>query len=142
MKNMVEFKTEHYGDYKHNCEEHGYNAIVISGPIMGSRDVRFGRLIQVRKKSGAFGSDTILIREPNGTLSSHHNQAFFSVADEFKPNYEKAMKKQDALGHDKKGDEYSIQGHNPASGFVVEGLDDTDGKTYAMAMTIKTTEND
>lgn len=35
-----------------------------------------GYVVQVRKKAGAFGSDMILLRHPDGALVRHENQSF------------------------------------------------------------------
>lgn len=132
---MIKFSTQHWGSHKSNAEEHGYKSIVISGPIQGEEGVRFGRLIQVRKKSGAFGSDTILIREADGNLHSFHNMSFFSVAEEFLPLYEEAMKKVIEEDYDNVSIAYSIKNKKPAAGFVVEGLDDINDEVYSMSIT-------
>jgi hypothetical protein len=135
---MLEVRREHIGTFHRNVEELGFKTLVITGPIQGKKDVRFGRLIQVRKKSGAFGSDTVLIREPDGTLQSYHNMGFFSIKEEFLPLYELEMKEVDNKIIDTEETEYNITGKNPAKGFIVNGLDDTEGETYIC--TIRVTE--
>lgn len=125
--------SSHWGNYTHNIETLGYKALVITGPIQGQDGLRFGMVVQVRKKSGAFGSDTVLLREADGKLESYHNMGFFSVALDFLPIYEKAM--MEVANVDKEGATYSIMGRNPASGFVVEGLDDTNGDVWSIAIT-------
>ena len=142
MKNKrIQFETAHWGNYNHNVEKLGYKALVITGPIQGQKEPRFGRVVQVRKKSGAFGSDTVLLRESDGSLQSYHNMGFFSVAQEFLPLYENAMKEVDENNIDNIGDTYDIMGKNSAKGFIVEGLDDTDGKLYSFAITVKTEQD-
>jgi hypothetical protein len=131
----MEVTPEHFGDYKSNSEEFGYGTIVISGPIQGRKNLEFGRLIQVRKQSGAYGSDTVLIRQSDSKLYSYHNMGFFSVKPEYQEMYEEAMKYSDDQKIDNIGDTYDIQGVNPASGFVVNGLDDTNGKIYSFTIT-------
>ena len=128
---ILKVTPEHFGNYKHNSEEFGYGTIVISGPIQGKKDLEFGRLIQVRKKSGAYGSDTILIRQSDGKLYSYHNMGFFSVKPEFSDIYEESMKYSDDQKIDNIDDSYDIQGNNPAIGFIVYDLDDTNGETYS-----------
>ena len=63
------------------------------------------------------------------------NMGFFTVAKEFLPMYEEAMKEVDERNIDKEGDTYNIMGKNPASGFVVNDIDDTDGKIYSFTIT-------
>jgi len=135
---MEKFKAEslHWKDFKRNAEDFGYGTIVITSKIQGKKDLAFGRIVQVRKKSGAFGSDTILLRQSDGLLYSYHNMGFFSVDPEFTEQYEEAMKYSDELKKDKIGDTYDIMGVNPASGFIVDGLDDTNGKIYSFAITV------
>ncbi len=134
----IQFETKHWGRYTSNVDELGFKALVITGQIMGKKEPNFGRVIQVRKKSGAFGSDTVLLRESDGGLQSYHNMGFFSVADEFLPIYENAMKEVDEKNIDKEGDGYTIEGKNEATGFIVHGMDDTDGKSYSFAIAVKT----
>jgi len=136
IEKKMQFETSHWGKLAYDVDELGFKSLVITGPIQGQKSVHFGRLIQVRKKSGAYGSDTVLIRESDGILRSYHNMGFFTVSDEFLPLYEKAMKRVDEKNADKEGDEYTIEGNNPAVGFVVNDLDDTDGKIYSFALTI------
>ncbi len=119
---MIKFDTSHLGDFKHNAEEFPYKTIVISGPIQGDDRVRFGYIIQIRKKSGVFGSDTILLREADGLLHSFSNVSFFSVAEEYLPLYEEELKASYDL--DKEGYAYNIQGRNTAIGYVIFGYDD------------------
>ncbi len=138
--NRIQLDTSHWGKYTSNVEELGYKALVITGPIQGQKEPRFGRVVQVRKKSGAFGTDTVLLRESDGSLQSYHNMGFFSVSENFLPLYETAMKQVDDRNIDNSGDTYDIMGKNPATGFIVEGLDDTDGKWYSFALTVKTDE--
>lgn len=138
--NTVQFDVKHWGKHTSNVEKLGYKALVITGPIQGQSHPRFGRLIQVRKKSGAFGSDTVLLRESDGCLRSYHNMGFFSVDEEFLPLYESAMKNVDEMNVDNLEHSYSIEGKNGATGFVIDGLDDTNGETYCFGIRI-TEEN-
>lgn len=131
----MQFDTSHYGEYKQNAENFGYNAIVITGPIMGKKDVEFGRVVQVRKKSGAYGSDTVLLRRADSSLHSYHNMGFFSVSKDYLPLYEEAMKECDDKKLDTGDNTYNIMGNNAVKGFVVEGLDDTNGKVHSFAVT-------
>lgn len=124
MSNKIEFHISHLGEYYSNVENFGYKALVIAGPIQNKK-LSFGRLIQVRKKSGILGSDTVLLRESDGSLRSYQNMGFFSIVDEFLPLYEKEMREVDNKNIDKEESSYNINGRNTAKGFVVEGLDDT-----------------
>jgi hypothetical protein len=134
---QIEFMVSHWGKLIQDWEQIGHNAIVLTGPIMGRENPEFGRVVQVRKGSGAFGSDTVILRCSDGSLSSHHNQGFFTIAPEHSKIYSDAMKKVDDLEMDQMGATYSIQGNNPASGFVVNGLDDVQGERYSLAITVQ-----
>tara|TARA_R110000851_G_scaffold286208_1_gene440094 strand:- start:42 stop:458 length:417 start_codon:yes stop_codon:yes gene_type:complete len=131
-----EFKIEkqHLGQFRMDSEKHGFNSIVISGACQGDvKDYQMvGRIIQVRKDSGAYGSDTILIRLMDGDIMSFENQSFFSVATEFKEYYESILDKE----LDEPNREYSIFGNHKATGFVVNGMDCTDGKLKSMTINI------
>lgn len=137
MKN-VEYDISHNGRLVMKVEELGYKALVLTGMIQGQSGIRFGRVIQVRKKSGAYGSDTVLLRESDGMLQSYHNMMFFTIKDEFIHLYEEAMKNVDEQNIDDISHEYSIMENNPAVGFVVEGLDDTNGALYSFVIKSET----
>jgi hypothetical protein len=55
-----------------------------AGNLRGERGWQsyIGYVAQVRKKAGAFGSDMILLRHPDGTMMRHENQSFFRMSDE------------------------------------------------------------
>lgn len=131
--------NEHWGEFVMNVERLGFNALVITSMIVGTKDLHFGRVVQVRKKSGAYGSDTVLIRLSNGKLQSYHNMGFFIPKKEYAAMYEAQMKTTDERKLDTGENEYSIEGKNKAKGFVVEGLDDTNGAVYSFA--IEKTDN-
>lgn len=54
-----------------------------AGNIRGERGWHFyiGYVVQVRKKAGAFGSDMVLLRHPDGTLMRHENQSYYRMDD-------------------------------------------------------------
>ncbi len=53
----------------------------ITGPQAGNSDLTryVGYVVQVRLKAGAFGSNCIFMRHPDGVLMTHENQSFFAV---------------------------------------------------------------
>lgn len=53
---------------------------VTTGPQMGgSLESRVGYCVQVRKGRGAYGSNVVFLRHPNGGLTTHENQSFFGL---------------------------------------------------------------
>jgi hypothetical protein len=44
-------------------------------------DMYIGYVVQIRKQAGAFGSDMVLLRHPDGQLRRHENQFFFGLDD-------------------------------------------------------------
>jgi len=54
-----------------------------AGNLRGERGWQkyIGYVVQVRKKVGAFGSDIVLLRHPDGKLGHHENQSFFRMND-------------------------------------------------------------
>jgi hypothetical protein len=129
----MKVKREHLGGYKFNVEDFGFNNIVVA-ILLG--DMEFGRLVQVRKKSGCFKTDTVFVRVAGGELKSYQNCGFFNIDREYLHLYENEMADTEL---DEPGGTYSLTGKNPATGFVVEGLDDTFGEEshFSMAITIK-----
>lgn len=134
----VIFHASHWGPaFTQKAEQIPFKSLVLTSPLQGiNHEPQFGRIVQVRKNSGAFGSDTILLRGSDGKVHSYHNCTMYLIREEVLPIYEEAMKWCDEQNFDKDGDEYSIQGQNPATGYVVHGLDDTDGEIYSFAITL------
>lgn len=90
---------------------------VLSGLINPTLEQKLGILVQVRQEQGAFGSDVVLIREQDGTLSSHHNQSFWIIPDEYKDELDELF--QDVYKDDADLQEYSIEGKENVKGFLV-----------------------
>ena len=93
----------------------------ITGPIAGPQGNDLARMVgyivQVRLKAGAFGSDIVLMRCPDGVLARHENQFFFAV------NEEQKQKIID-LFEDKTKEDYSspytLGGEYPETGKVIQ----------------------
>lgn len=90
---------------------------VLSGLISPTLEQKVGRLVQVREGQGAFGSDVVLIRESDGVLSSHHNQCFWLIPEEFYPELD--IKFKNVYQDDADKHEYSIEGKEKVKGFLV-----------------------
>jgi len=89
----------------------GYNQIVACRSPDG-----LGRVVQVRKRRGQFGSDQIFIRNPNGELNPWENQGVFSIKDEFLNLYEDLFTD---TYLDVPDTEYTIVGKEPETGFII-----------------------
>ena len=133
------FKIEHehidFESFTMDSEKHGFNTIVIATTCSNSYSplIRIGRLVQVRKDSGCFGTDTILIRMANGKLQSWENVTFCTVSENYKKLYESFFKKVEI---DEPDIEYSICNKLQAIGFIINGMDCTEGKTHSFDMCI------
>ena len=89
---------------------------VHSGPMSCNMNGIIGRVVQVRKGTGVFGTDTVLVREQNGILSSHVNQFFFIIPDKYKAELDEKFKGIPEDDADKV--EYTICGKDPVLGFL------------------------
>lgn len=76
-----------------------------------------GRVVQVRKKAGAFGSNLVFLRHLDDSLSTHENQSFFRVdsfwLDKLKELYAD-------LTVEDYSQPYTIAGKYPETGKVIE----------------------
>lgn len=90
---------------------------VLSGLISPTLEQKVGRLVQVRQGQGAFGSDVVLIRESNGSLSSHHNQCFWIIPEQYSEELDDLFK--NVYQDDSDEHEYSIEGKEKEKGFLV-----------------------
>jgi len=79
-----------------------------------------GYVVQVRKKAGAFGSDMVFIRHPDGSLTTHENQSYCGLSpeiiEEIKKLYPDGMIEED-MEYD---GPYSINGKHPRVGKIIE----------------------
>lgn len=116
-----ELKSEYFGKIKFETENFGFNTIIISAVCVGNvKDYqRIGRLVQVRKRQGEFGSDVILLRLMDGSLMSFANQVFYSINEEYKEYIHSLF---NDVYLDEYDIEYSIQGREKATGFIVEDI--------------------
>lgn len=135
---QFKLSTDYTGKFNMNSEEHGFNNLVIClHPFV--EDIKcIGRLVQVRKKSGVFGTDTIFIRLMDGELQCWENQGFFSISEEHKSYLESFFKD---IPLDKENIEYSINGKHKAKGFIVENMccidEESDASTCIITVTKK-----
>lgn len=89
--------------------EFRFNDIVECTATLAPREDAVGRLVQVRRKVGQFGSDVYLIRRGSGTLATFENVGLQPAIDAI-PVHE----------GDSPETEYSIREEFPEIGFVVE----------------------
>lgn len=132
---MNDFKLErnHYGELKIDAEEHGFNTIVIAAFAPCEDIKKVGRLLQVRKNAGAFGTDSIFIRTMDGGIECWENQSFYSVHPDCADYFHKLFEETPI---DPPNSEYSINQKHKASGFIVKGMDCTDSKVHSFSMVI------
>jgi len=131
-----------YNDLKlFGIEKHfKFNDYILIGHIMGhvlEDNKKVGRVVQIRKEAGICGTDCVLIRHYDGSLSSHENQCFYKINKYHKKRMDELFKDSDTdIDHD--GDEYTICDKLPATGFIVKGMKDESGRN--LSFTIITTK--
>lgn len=85
-----------------------------------------GYVVQVRKKAGAFGSDMVLLRHPDGTLKRHENQSYYRMDEYWLKNAKSLFP--DGMTPDEYEDysqAYTIgDGKYPEIGKIIEAKDD------------------
>lgn len=79
-----------------------------------------GYAVQVREKQGSFGSDVVLIRHINETISSHENQSFYRIS--VQKDIVKLLDKfKECLEYDNSHDlTFTIAGNAEETGFRIE----------------------
>ncbi|HFK5521133.1 TPA: hypothetical protein ACG0AP_003567 [Elizabethkingia anophelis] len=90
---------------------------VLTGIQMGTLRQSIGRLVQVRKGAGVAGTDLFLIRESDGTLTSHHNQCLWIIPEEYNEELDEMFN--NVKLDDPDNTEYSIEGKNKCTGFMI-----------------------
>jgi hypothetical protein len=110
----------HFGEHPQNSEYivTGIQAGNIRGELGWHKYI--GYVVQVRKGVGAFGSDLILIRHPNGELNSHENQMYYRINEELKSKTKALFYKKIGPEKEDYSQPYTIAGKYPAIGKIIE----------------------
>jgi hypothetical protein len=116
LKVCREEGTEIRGILRRPWQRSDKGKFVITGPMIGNMSGVLGRVVQVRQKTGAFGTDTVLIREQNGKLSSHENQFFWIIPEEYETELQELFR--NVVEDDADEEEYTIVGQDPVKGFL------------------------
>ena len=102
-----------------------------------------GYVVQVRKKAGAFSSDLILLRHPDGSLGRHENQLFYYVQEpwltELKELYPEGITFTD---YDTEDTEYTLGEEYPEVGRIIEPKEDGPPKDNSPLAKITVTKSD
>ena len=95
-----------------------FNSYIVVGFLPGAPiKIMVGRVVQVRNEAGAFGSNQIFMRCPDGDLQVHENQWFYKAPDKFIPRLNELFKD---VPEDDKKNIYSIQGKYKQKGFIIK----------------------
>lgn len=102
---------------------------IITGPQVGNLNGEgpggwsryLGYIAQVRRRAGAFGSDLVLVRHPQGELVSHENQSFYYLDEAAEEKLKELF--DEGVTPEKMEDyrqAYSLNGEYPEVGQVIE----------------------
>ena len=112
-----------------NKELH-FNDCVIATFCFYAESERTGRLVQVRKGVGAFGSDVYFIRRQDGSLQTFENVGL-----------DKSDKNTKIFEDDNINREYTMGGKFPETGFVIEVPNQPNSEKQSFALTILQTDD-
>lgn len=102
---------DHFG-LMANPLELKFNQVIMVGCVLTPK---VGRVVQVRKGVGQFGSDIVFVRFSDGSLSTVENASYYPVKTEFEGFYLNQFEDFD----DQANLEYTISGKFPETGFLV-----------------------
>ncbi len=119
MGTKLKEEQEYFGEMIHEWKPEHKNAYVITGFQQGGStvDSRVGRVAQVRLESGEFGSDNVLLRHVDDSLTQHSNQSFWLIPAKFKAYLDECFK--DAYLDDSDKFKYTLGGKEGAQGFII-----------------------
>jgi len=118
---QIEDNKDYFGEMIHKWESKHENMYVITGHIQGKDSIaqnRVGRVAQVRLEAGDFGSDCVLLRHCDDTLTPHVNQSFWLIPDKFKEYLDECF--EDTYMDEANNYEYTLSGKEPEKGFIIE----------------------
>lgn len=116
---MIKYNEAYLGKLINDWKPEYKGAYIITGLQQGENTMleRIGKVVQVRKESGVYGSDTVLIRHSNDVLSEHQNQSYFLIPNDFHDYLDLHFK--DTYSDDSDKNEYSINGEKIEKGFII-----------------------
>lgn len=117
----IEDNQEFFGKHIREWTNDLKNKYVITGFIAGKENIannRVGRVAQVRLEAGDFGSDCVLLRHKDDTLTPHENQSFWLIPNKFKDYLDDIFK--DASLDDSDKYFYTLQGKKRKKGFIIK----------------------
>jgi len=79
-----------------------------------------GYVVQIRKGIGCFGSNMILLRHPDGSLTPHENQLYYRMNDYWENKAKKLFKKGVVPESEDYTQPYTLGGKYPATGKIIE----------------------
>ena len=101
--------------------------LLAKGPLVGGAGAerRIGFCVQIRKRAGGFGSDTVLLRHLDGGLTPHTNQFFYTLTDkqesELAPLFAALLEEEDFAGNHVYTLGANSEGNKqPHAGFIVD----------------------
>lgn len=101
-----------------------------------------GYVVQIRKKAGAFGSDIILLRHPDGTLGRHENQSYHRVSDYWLKEIKKKFNEDITPDNEDYSKPYTLGDKYPETGKIIEPSDNMPVQDNSPMMSITTTHRD
>jgi hypothetical protein len=108
MSNYISsFNETHKGRYVFTGIQQSENTV----------ESRLGKVVQVRKEAGAFGSDIVLLRHSDDSLTSHENQSFYLIPKEFYSYLDAFF--EGVCEDDADTQEYTLCKKQPEKGFIV-----------------------
>jgi len=122
-----------------------FNDLVVAEMIFTDDDKRIGRLVQIRKGVGAFGSDLLFLRMHDGSLMSFENVALRPADDKqfedafYWSNGRKppVIRPVDEYQRDEPNIEYTMLGGKyPETGFIIKSPRQPHSDQQSFAMTI------
>lgn len=131
--------------YQAGGEIFAHNDMVVMECLLGVPDERrIGRLVQVRKGVGAFGSDVLIIRLCDGSCATYENVLIRRADDKrFEDAFYRSNGKtppeipeQPCNEWDTGNDEFTIAGQFPETGFIIENPKQPNSSIQTFSMVI------
>ena len=101
-----------------------------------------GYVVQVRKKAGAFNSDLIFLRHPDGNMCTHENQLFYYVQEPYLSQLIAMYPEECGPEHEDYTQEYTIGDKYPEIGKVIEPKEDGPPKDNSPLVKITISKGD
>ena len=109
--------TVYYYDPIGRHYEANKNKYVVCGMLFCENKIKVGKIVQVRLEAGEWGSDIVLLRNYDGSLTRHENNSFYLIPKRYHKKLDELFKD---VGEESYSQPFTLGSEYPETGFLIQ----------------------